>query len=108
MGIPSKIQRKKDERRARLQASLRSIIRSGGALPALRRRARSHGGRKQWGFRGGGTSKKLDQYYISTRYPKGLPGGIPSQFYDDPDEAKAAMKLAKSVMDLVTEKVPLS
>ena len=54
------------------------------------------------------TAKKLDQYYISTRYPNGLPGGIPSQFYDDPDEAEAAMRLAKSVIDLVTEKVPLS
>jgi HEPN domain-containing protein len=47
------------------------------------------------------SAKKLDQYYIPTRYPNGLPGGIPSRFFDDPKEAEDAMKLAKSVVDLV-------
>ena len=27
-------------------------------------------------------SKKLDQYYIPTRYPNGLPGGVPSRYYE--------------------------
>ena len=49
--------------------------------------------------------KKLDQYYIPTRYPNGLPGGIPSRFYDDPVEAETAMRLAKNNIDLVERKV---
>jgi len=28
-------------------------------------------------------SKKLDQYYVPTRYPNGLPGGVPSRHYDE-------------------------
>ena len=50
-------------------------------------------------------SKKLDEYYIPTRYPNGLPGGIPSRFYDDPKEAEEAMVLAKQVIDLVEKKL---
>ncbi len=50
-------------------------------------------------------SKKLDQYYIPTRYPNGLPGGIPSRFYDDPKEAEDAMLLAKKIIDLVKTKL---
>jgi HEPN domain-containing protein len=50
-------------------------------------------------------SKKLDQYYIPTRYPNGLPGGIPSRFFDDPKEAEEAMMLAKKVIDLVKVKL---
>jgi HEPN domain-containing protein len=50
-------------------------------------------------------SKKLDQYYIPTRYPNGLPGGIPSRFFDDPKEAEEAMMLAKKVIDLVKIKL---
>lgn len=49
--------------------------------------------------------KKLDQYYIPTRYPNGLPGGIPSRYFDDPKEAKDAMLLAKKVIDLVEKKL---
>ena len=51
--------------------------------------------------------KKLDQYYIPTRYPNGLPGGIPSRYYDDPEEAETAMLLAKKVIDLVEKKINL-
>lgn len=51
------------------------------------------------------TTKKLDQYYIPTRYPNGLPGGIPSRFFDDPKEAEDAMLLAKKVIDLVKAKL---
>ena len=50
-------------------------------------------------------SKKLDQYYILTRYPNGLPGGIPSRFFDDPKEAEDAMFLAKNVIDLIEKKI---
>ncbi len=52
-------------------------------------------------------AKKLDQYYISTRYPNGLPGGVPSRYFDDPKEAKDAMVLAKEIIDLVEKKLKL-
>jgi HEPN domain-containing protein len=44
---------------------------------------------------------KLDQYYIATRYPNSLPGGVPSRFYTDPEEAREAMELAKAVLEMV-------
>ena len=50
-------------------------------------------------------AKKLDQYYIPTRYPNGLPGGIPSRYYDDPEEAMQARNLAEEVIELVTAKI---
>ena len=51
------------------------------------------------------SAKKLDQYYIPTRYPNGLPGGVPSRFFDDLDEAKRAMELARSVISTVEAKL---
>ncbi|MHA1838487.1 MAG: HEPN domain-containing protein [Candidatus Ranarchaeia archaeon] len=53
------------------------------------------------------SSKKLDQYYIPTRYPNGLPGGVPSRYYDDLEEAKEAMLLAKQVIELTAKKMKL-
>jgi len=50
-------------------------------------------------------AKKLDKYYIPTRYPNGLPGGIPSRYFDDPAEAEEAMKLSKEVIELVGKKI---
>lgn len=50
-------------------------------------------------------AKKLDKYYIPTRYPNGLPGGVPSRFFDDPEEAEQAMQLVKSVVELVEKKI---
>lgn len=50
-------------------------------------------------------AKKLDQYYIPTRYPNGLPGGVPSRFYDDPKEAEEAMVLSRNVINLVEKKI---
>lgn len=47
----------------------------------------------------------LDQYYIPTRYPNGLPGGVPSRFYTDPDEARRAMELASMVLEMVGDKL---
>ena len=49
--------------------------------------------------------KKLDQYYIPTCYPNGLPGGIPSRYYDDPKEAEDAMLLAKKAIELIEKKI---
>lgn len=48
---------------------------------------------------------KLDQYYIPTRYPNGLPGGVPSRFYNDPEEAQEAMELAQMVLEVVENKL---
>jgi len=50
-------------------------------------------------------SKSLDAYYIPTRYPNGLPGGVPSRFYDDPVEAEEAERLARQVIQLVEKKL---
>ena len=36
-----------------------------------------------------------------SRYPNGLPGGIPSRYFADPKESEEAMQLAKSVIKLV-------
>ncbi len=51
------------------------------------------------------SAKKLDRYYILTRYPNGLPGGVPSRYFDDPDEAEESMHLTKKVIDLVEKKL---
>ena len=56
-------------------------------------------------FKNVSSSKKLDQYYIPTRYPNALPGGIPSRYFDDPKEAEEAMLLAKNIIDLVEKKI---
>ena len=45
----------------------------------------------------------LDKYYIPTRYPDGLPGGIPSNAYID-DDAKMAIKMAEEVISFVKSK----
>lgn len=50
-------------------------------------------------------AKKLDRYYITTRYPNSLPGSVPSRYFDDPLEAKEAMKLTRSVIELVKDKI---
>jgi HEPN domain-containing protein len=45
----------------------------------------------------------LDKYYIPTRYPDGLPGGIPSNAYIEED-AKMAIKMAEEVITFVKSK----
>ncbi len=50
-------------------------------------------------------ASRLDEYYIPTRYPDALPGGVPSRFYDDPKEAEEAPGLARAVVELVQRKV---
>jgi len=42
----------------------------------------------------------VDQYYIPTRYPNGLPGGIPHEVYTDA-QAGEAVSGAGQVLDLV-------
>ena len=46
----------------------------------------------------------LDKFYIPTRYPNGLPGGIPSNAYTD-REARDAFDMAKQVVDEMRRRV---
>lgn len=46
----------------------------------------------------------LDKYYIPTRYPNGLPGGIPADVYQEED-AKMALLLANKVIEFVKRKI---
>lgn len=50
-------------------------------------------------------ANRLDDYYIPTRYPNGLPGGIPAQYYADPDEVKRALIWSEKIINLVREKL---
>lgn len=47
----------------------------------------------------------LDRFYIPTRYPNGLPGGIPAEVYLLED-AQEALQLAEEAIDLVTKILP--
>jgi HEPN domain-containing protein len=49
----------------------------------------------------------LDKYYIPTRYPNGLPGGIPSEAFDQID-ANRALELADDVIQFVEKRFPPS
>ena len=46
----------------------------------------------------------LDHYYVPTRYPNSLPGGIPADAFDESD-ARRALALAGEVMRLVRAKL---
>ncbi|MHA1438261.1 MAG: HEPN domain-containing protein [Promethearchaeota archaeon] len=46
--------------------------------------------------------KILDQYYIPTRYPNGLPDGIPHEYYDKED-AELCVENAKKICSLIGE-----
>jgi HEPN domain-containing protein len=50
-------------------------------------------------------AKRLDDYYIPTRYPSGLPGEVPALYYDDTEEAKRALSLSEEVLGLVRNKI---
>lgn len=43
----------------------------------------------------------LDKYYIPTRYPNGLPGGIPSEAFGEHDSSHA-ISTATRIIELVT------
>jgi HEPN domain-containing protein len=47
----------------------------------------------------------LDKYYIPTRYPNGLPGGIPAEAFDQVD-ASRALELAHHVLQFVEGRFP--
>jgi HEPN domain-containing protein len=55
----------------------------------------------------GAEAAALDQYYIPTRYPNGLPGGIPADAYTRSDGDRA-LALCRTVIGLVREKVAAS
>ena len=44
----------------------------------------------------------LDSYYIPTRYPNGLPDGIPAEIFNR-DAAESAFKLAESTVKIITD-----
>jgi len=48
--------------------------------------------------------RRLDQLYIPTRYPNGLPGNIPHDFYDK-TMADQALRDLGSVIDIVRQRV---
>lgn len=50
-------------------------------------------------------AKKLDHYYLTTRYPNALPGSVPAEYYDDEEEAREMEGLAEGVLRMVEGKV---
>jgi HEPN domain-containing protein len=46
----------------------------------------------------------LDQFYVATRYPNSLPGGIPAQAFARP-EAERALEMAREVMAAVRHRL---
>lgn len=46
----------------------------------------------------------LDKYYVTTRYPHVLPGGIPAEAFSDA-EAKRAISIAQDVITFVQQKI---
>jgi HEPN domain-containing protein len=51
--------------------------------------------------------KSLDKFYIPTRYPNALPGGIPSEAFDKSD-AEKAISLAEEILKFVEKKLQIS
>lgn len=51
----------------------------------------------------GSDAAALDQYYIATRDPNGLPGGIPADAYTRAD-GERALALCRSVIQLVSQR----
>jgi HEPN domain-containing protein len=49
-------------------------------------------------------SGPLDHYYVPTRYPNSLPGGIPAEAFDESD-ARRALEVAGDVVRVVKEKL---
>lgn len=47
----------------------------------------------------------LDKYYIPTRYPNGLPGGIPAEAFDEAD-ARGAISQAEEALQFVRARIP--
>ncbi len=51
------------------------------------------------------TCRRLDQYYIPTRYPNGLPGGIPHEVYTV-EQAREAIAGTRKVIEQITQRIP--
>lgn len=49
-------------------------------------------------------ASSLDKYYIPTRYPNALPGGIPSRVYHKED-AERAISEARKILDFIEKKI---
>lgn len=49
-------------------------------------------------------ARQLDKYYEITRYPGFLPGGIPSEAFDQ-DDADRSIHLSKQVLGFVEERI---
>jgi HEPN domain-containing protein len=48
--------------------------------------------------------RRLDKYYITSRYPNGLPDSTPADYFDQ-DEAREAIALAQDILTLTEEKL---
>jgi HEPN domain-containing protein len=46
------------------------------------------------------TAVLLDKFYLSARYPSGLPGGVPAEAFDSLDSSRA-IEVAQGVMEFV-------
>lgn len=46
----------------------------------------------------------LDRFYIPTRYPNGLPGGVPAKAYNRKDSVEA-IKSASKILDFISKKL---
>ena len=46
----------------------------------------------------------LDKFYLDTRYPSGLPGGIPAEAYDQHDSSRA-IEVARDVLEFVRQRI---
>jgi HEPN domain-containing protein len=47
----------------------------------------------------------LDKFYLPTRYPNTLPGGLPAQAFNDSD-AEGALTMAREVIAMVKQRLP--
>jgi len=50
-------------------------------------------------------TRSLDRYYITTRYPNGLAGNTPAEFFDDPVETQKAQELAQKALQFIRNKL---
>ena len=48
--------------------------------------------------------RRLDRYYITTRYPNGLPGLVPAEYFEE-DEAREAVNWAERIVELARAKI---
>lgn len=53
------------------------------------------------------TGALLDRFYVPTRYPNSLPGGIPAHAYSQKD-CSEAIDLAQRIFDFISQKLTMS